>query len=207
MAEVILGSTRRQCRARWSTSETARVDEAVPPFEPHPWLKGAHVQTIVARFWPWPRHRLPSTYAEVDLGDGDRTSVLESIPEGWSPGDPVGDPGPRPRGRRPLALRRPGRQAAGRTGGPGGPDELARGGAGVRHGPVVLPQRQVRGSPGRRRLARRPGSRLADRAGGFLARSQPRPEAGGRGGRPAGRRASTAWSPPTHRSTFTPAAG
>ncbi len=71
------------------STETAPSDEVVPPFEPHPWLRGGHVQTIVARFWPWPRHRLPSTYAEVDLGDGDRTSVLESIPEGWSPGDPA----------------------------------------------------------------------------------------------------------------------
>ena len=71
------------------STETIRSDEVVPPFEPHPWLKGGHVQTIVARFWPWPRHRLPSTYAEVDLGEGDRTSVLESVPEEWSPGDPT----------------------------------------------------------------------------------------------------------------------
>jgi predicted alpha/beta-fold hydrolase len=42
----------------------------------------------VGRFWPWPRVRLPSTYVEVGLGEGDRTSVLESIPEGWSEGDP-----------------------------------------------------------------------------------------------------------------------
>ena len=70
------------------TTEAARGEDVVPPFDPHPWLKGPHLQTIVARFWPWPRHKLPSTYAEVDLGDGDRTSVLESIPEGWSPGDP-----------------------------------------------------------------------------------------------------------------------
>jgi predicted alpha/beta-fold hydrolase len=70
------------------TTQDARDEEVVPPFDPHPWLKGPHLQTIVARFWPWPRHRLPSTYAEVDLGGGDRTSVLESIPEGWSNGDP-----------------------------------------------------------------------------------------------------------------------
>jgi predicted alpha/beta-fold hydrolase len=60
----------------------------VPPFQPHPWFANPHAQTIVARYWPWPRHRLPSTYAEVDAGGGDRLSVLESIPEGWSTGDP-----------------------------------------------------------------------------------------------------------------------
>ena len=74
---------------RLEANEEDRDEELVPPFDPHPWLKGPHLQTIVARFWPWPRHRLPSTYAEVELGDGDRTSVLESIPEGWSPGDPA----------------------------------------------------------------------------------------------------------------------
>ncbi len=70
-------------------SEVDRSEEEIPPFEPHPWLKGPHLQTIVGRYWPWPRHRLDSAYFEVDLGDGDRTSVLESIPDGWSRGDPT----------------------------------------------------------------------------------------------------------------------
>jgi predicted alpha/beta-fold hydrolase len=70
-----------------SSTETGSVGD-VPPFQPHPLLSDPHVQTIVARFWPWPKHRLPSTYVEVDAGRGDRLSVLESIPEGWSPGDP-----------------------------------------------------------------------------------------------------------------------
>lgn len=70
-------------------AEVSSKGEVVPPFEPHPWIGGPHLQTIVGRFWPWPRHRLPSTYAEVDLGEGDRASVLDSIPEGWSEGDPA----------------------------------------------------------------------------------------------------------------------
>jgi uncharacterized protein len=70
-------------------SEVGRLEDLTPPFEPHPWVKGPHLQTIVGRFWPWPRSNLPSTYAEVDLGGGDRTSVFESIPEGWSSGDPA----------------------------------------------------------------------------------------------------------------------
>jgi predicted alpha/beta-fold hydrolase len=32
---------------------------------------------------------LAATSAEVELGDGDRTRVFESIPDGWSPGDPA----------------------------------------------------------------------------------------------------------------------
>ncbi len=66
-----------------------RTTEAIPPFEPHPWIKGPHLQTIVGRYWPWPRHRLPSTRFEVELGGGDRTIALESIPEGWKPGGPA----------------------------------------------------------------------------------------------------------------------
>ena len=55
------------------TSEVSRLEELVPPFEPHPWVKGPHLQTIVGRYWPWPRSSLRSTYAEVNLGGGDRT--------------------------------------------------------------------------------------------------------------------------------------
>ncbi len=60
-----------------------------PAFEPHPLLRNGHLQTIVARYMPGPRVKLPSTYHEVDLGDGDRLSVLESRPDGWEPGDPA----------------------------------------------------------------------------------------------------------------------
>jgi predicted alpha/beta-fold hydrolase len=67
---------------------TGAVEEPVPAFEPHPWLRSPHWQTIVARYWSWPRRRLDSTYAEVDLGEGDRTSVLDSVPPGWSQTDP-----------------------------------------------------------------------------------------------------------------------
>lgn len=75
--------------SRFVISAEERFSETVPPFDPHPWLPGPHLQTIVGRFWPWPRCHLISSYAEVDLGDGDRTSVLETIPEGWLKGDPT----------------------------------------------------------------------------------------------------------------------
>ena len=75
--------------SRTMTADRTTQGEAVPPFEPHPWIRGPHLQTIVGRYWPWPRYRLPSTYTEVNLDGGDRASVLESIPERWSVGDPV----------------------------------------------------------------------------------------------------------------------
>ena len=69
--------------------EIAAAGGAPPPFEPHPWLSGPHLQTVVARYWPWPRPRLASTYAEVAVGGGDHVGVLETIPEGWEPGGPA----------------------------------------------------------------------------------------------------------------------
>jgi uncharacterized protein len=64
------------------------ADPTVPAFEPHPWFRGGHAQTIAGRFLPGPRLRLPSTYHEIDVDEGDRLSVLESIPRDWRPGDP-----------------------------------------------------------------------------------------------------------------------
>jgi predicted alpha/beta-fold hydrolase len=60
------------------------ADPALPPFEPHPWIRGAHAQTIVGRYWPSPRARLAATPHEVALPDGDRLLVLESAPPGWA---------------------------------------------------------------------------------------------------------------------------
>ncbi len=62
---------------------------AVPRFEPHPWIRGPHAQTIVARFLGWPAPRLASTYAEVDVAGGSRVSVLDSTPQAWGSGGPV----------------------------------------------------------------------------------------------------------------------
>jgi predicted alpha/beta-fold hydrolase len=61
----------------------------VAPFEPHPWIRGGHAQTIVGRFLPGRPLRLPSTYHEIDADEGDRLTVLQSLPAGWSPGDPL----------------------------------------------------------------------------------------------------------------------
>lgn len=64
------------------------VTREVVPFEPHPWFRGGHAQTIVGRYLPGPRVRLPATYHEVDAGEGDRLVLLDSTPQGWRPGHP-----------------------------------------------------------------------------------------------------------------------
>src|SRR3954453_8380626 len=85
----------------------------VPPFEPHPWFRGGHAQTIAGRYLPGRRLRLPSTYHEIDAGDGDRLSVLGRSPAAGLRG------GRRPRGRR---VRGP--ESIPDGGRPGGPTAL-----------------------------------------------------------------------------------
>jgi predicted alpha/beta-fold hydrolase len=59
------------------------------PFEPHPWLRGGHAQTLAGRYWPTPRQGLASTAHELALDDGDRLVLLESTPPGWEPARPT----------------------------------------------------------------------------------------------------------------------
>jgi predicted alpha/beta-fold hydrolase len=61
----------------------------VPPFEPHPWLRGGHTQTIVARYLGGERKRLDATAHEVELPDGDRLLVLETVPPEWQGSQPT----------------------------------------------------------------------------------------------------------------------
>lgn len=61
----------------------------MPPFEPHPWLRGGHAQTVAGRYLPGNRRGLRAVYHEVDAGDGDRLTLLDSVPSTWSAGDPV----------------------------------------------------------------------------------------------------------------------
>jgi uncharacterized protein len=65
------------------------IETSVPPFEPHPLLRGGHLQTIAGRYLPGPRVRLRSVPHEIPIEGGDRLSVLESTPPGWAPGDPA----------------------------------------------------------------------------------------------------------------------
>jgi predicted alpha/beta-fold hydrolase len=69
--------------------EPQGLDPSVPPFEPHPWFRSGHAQTIAGRYLPGPRARLPTLAHEVEVDGGDRLSVLEEVPEGWSTGGPA----------------------------------------------------------------------------------------------------------------------
>lgn len=62
---------------------------AVPLFEAHPWLRNGHVQTIAGRYLPSKPVRLRSSMHVIDLDDGDRLSVVDSAPEGWTVGKPL----------------------------------------------------------------------------------------------------------------------
>jgi len=64
------------------------VDDTVPCFEPHPWIRGGNAQTIVARFLPGKPVRLASVSHRVGIGDDEYLCVLETRPEHWRSGDP-----------------------------------------------------------------------------------------------------------------------
>src|SRR6476661_11162811 len=61
---------------------------SVPEFEPHPLLRDGHLQTIAARYLPGPAVRLPATRHVLEVDQGDRLSVLETIPAAWTAGSP-----------------------------------------------------------------------------------------------------------------------
>ncbi len=67
----------------------SRTVACVPPFEPHPWIRSGHAQTVVGRYLPGPRVQLASTYHEIDVGDGDQLVALDSVPKDWRPGQPA----------------------------------------------------------------------------------------------------------------------
>lgn len=51
--------------------------------------RGGHAQTILGRYLTGRRFVFESQAHEIDLGDGDRLRVLESVPPEWSPGAPA----------------------------------------------------------------------------------------------------------------------
>ncbi|HEV3165872.1 MAG TPA: alpha/beta fold hydrolase [Isosphaeraceae bacterium] len=72
-----------------TTSGPVCRSSVVPPFEPHPLLRGGHVQTVAGRYLPGKTTRLQATYHELGLEGGDRLSLLDSVPVGWRSGDPA----------------------------------------------------------------------------------------------------------------------
>lgn len=61
----------------------------VPAFVPHPLLRGGHAQTIAGRYLLGGPSRLPATYHEIAMPDGDRLSVLHSSPLDAGPDVPA----------------------------------------------------------------------------------------------------------------------
>src|SRR5438477_6436677 len=66
----------------------SEIVQDIPPFVPHPWVRNGHVQTIVGRFLLGTSTRLPAVYHEIEVDGGDRLTLLDSIPEGWTKGKP-----------------------------------------------------------------------------------------------------------------------
>jgi uncharacterized protein len=67
----------------------AETGAGVPPFDPPPWLRAAHAQTVVGRFLVNGNMRLESKGHVIEFDDGDRIYVLESTPARWAAGDPA----------------------------------------------------------------------------------------------------------------------
>jgi predicted alpha/beta-fold hydrolase len=61
----------------------------VPPFEPHPLLRGGHAQTILASLLPGKRFPYRATQHLVELPDGDQLVLHDDCPAGWHPGGRV----------------------------------------------------------------------------------------------------------------------
>jgi predicted alpha/beta-fold hydrolase len=72
-----------------SNLKIAVHESIIPPFEPHPLVKGGHAQTILGRYLGGERQWLAATRHIIELPDGDRLLALETIPAGWREQQPV----------------------------------------------------------------------------------------------------------------------
>jgi predicted alpha/beta-fold hydrolase len=60
-----------------------------PDFSPLPLLGNAHVQTLLGSLLPGPGLAHPTQEHQVDLPDGDRLMLHDSVPDSWKPGDRI----------------------------------------------------------------------------------------------------------------------
>lgn len=72
-----------------TSGSRTRNDPEIPRFEPHPWCRGAHAQTIAGRYLNPRDLRLDSVNHDVDVDSGDRLRILKSVPPTWKNGDPA----------------------------------------------------------------------------------------------------------------------
>jgi len=61
----------------------------IPPFRPHPLLRGGHAQTLAGVFLPSDERLAGTRTHVVHLADGDAVVVHDDVPAGWAPGDPA----------------------------------------------------------------------------------------------------------------------
>lgn len=62
-------------------------DCELPPFEPHHFMRGPHVQTIVGAYLPGPKFPYQARQHRVTLDDGDQVVLHDDRPATWQPGD------------------------------------------------------------------------------------------------------------------------
>lgn len=60
----------------------------LPKFEPHPLVRGGHLQTIVGAYYPW-RKRYRPPWVLVDTDDGDKVLMYDDNTPQWRPGERV----------------------------------------------------------------------------------------------------------------------
>ena len=65
------------------------MDRGVPTFQSHPMLPNGHWQTIVGRYLPSSEGRFESRDVDLELEDGDRLRVMDTVTAGWRPGTPA----------------------------------------------------------------------------------------------------------------------
>lgn len=58
----------------------------LPPFRPHPLVRGGHAQTLAAYYWPG-KHLYRAKQHRVTLDDGDILVLHDDSPPTWKPGD------------------------------------------------------------------------------------------------------------------------
>jgi predicted alpha/beta-fold hydrolase len=65
------------------------LTHSLPPFVPHPLVRGGHAQTILGRFLPLGQLPQPAVHRRCVLSDGDAVLLHDSCPPQWTAGDPL----------------------------------------------------------------------------------------------------------------------
>jgi predicted alpha/beta-fold hydrolase len=63
-----------------------KEQDVLPPFRPLPLLANGHLQTIFGYVWRGRRFRHPTQQVQLQLPDGDRLVLHDSVPDDWADG-------------------------------------------------------------------------------------------------------------------------